>query len=136
MQIVSAHVTLVLFSLQCRLMHLTNSNVLNIYEMVSKTPGQLNANPFSFLPILYLSSFKLSQQFDVWSITGQSVTDFSLLLTRCVCVGGGGRGFRETKPFLPVVGFVYSVSSYIHVLLKTKDVTTGMKLLKNFMVLL
>ena len=49
-------------------------------------------------------------------------------------VGGGrGRGFRETKPFLPVVGFVYSVSSYIHVLLKTKDVTTGMKLLKNFL---
>ena len=98
MQIVSAHVTLVLFSLQCRLMHLTNSNVLNIYEMVSKTPGQLNANPFSFLPILYLSSFKLSQQFDVWSITGQSVTDFSLLLTRCVCVGGeGGEGIQGNK---------------------------------------
>ena len=93
---------------------------------------------FHFCQYLYLSSFKLSQQFDVWSITGQSVTDFSLLLTRCVCVGRGGkgRGFRETKPFLPVVGFVYSVSSYIHVLLKTKDVTTGMKLLKNFMVLL
>lgn len=45
---------------------------------------------------------------------------------------GGGRGFRETKPFLPVVGFVYSVPSYIHVLLKTKNVTTGIKLLKNF----
>ena len=50
-----------------------------------------------------------------------------------LCWGGGGGGFRETKPFLPVVRFVYSVSSYIHVLLKTKDVTTGMKLLKNFL---
>lgn len=86
---------------------------------------------FHFCQYLYGSSFKLSQQFDVWSITGQSATDFSLLLTRCICVGGAGRGFRETKPFLPVVGFVYSVSSYIHVLLKTKDVTTGMKLLKK-----
>lgn len=47
---------------------------------------------------------------------------------------GGGRGFRETKPFLPVVGFVYSVPSYIHVLLKTKNVTTGIKLLKNFLI--
>ena len=88
---------------------------------------------FHFCQYLYLSSFKLSQQFDVWSITRQSATDFSLLLTRCICVGGGGRGFRETKPFLPVVGFVCSVFSYIHVLLKTKDVRTGMKLLKNFL---
>lgn len=47
---------------------------------------------------------------------------------------GGGRGFRETKPFLPVVGFVYSVPSYIHVLLKTKNVTTGIKLLKKFLI--
>ena len=44
---------------------------------------------FHFCQNLYLSSFKLSQQFDVWSITGQSATDFSLLLTRCICVGGG-----------------------------------------------
>ena len=88
---------------------------------------------FHFCQYLYLSSFKLSKQFDVCSITGQSATDFSLLLTRCVCVWGG-RGFRETKPFLPVVGFVYSVPSYIHVLLKTKNVTTGIKLLKNFLI--
>ena len=52
----------------------------------------------------------------------------------CLCWRGGGGGFRETKPFLPVVGFVYSVPSYIHVLLKTKNVTTGIKLLKNFLI--
>ena len=46
----------------------------------------------------------------------------------------GGEGFGVARLFLPVVGFVYSVSSYIHVLMKTRKVTTGMKLLKNVLI--